>query len=164
MTAITLPMADADKAVQINLRCTFEEERAIDAACAALRVTQSQLVELGLIQATFDLGLRLFDDAAPRLKVGYVWPWEPKRPEGESAKARLVSYVPAPVYPTVETAAWAIRLSVPLFAIGAALRQVALAKLINERRQKAEPKKFNSQLAKVELPYGFDAIAKTSRD
>lgn len=157
-------MAEADKAVQINLRCTFDEERALEAACAALRITQSQLVELALIQASTDLGLQLLDDTAPRLKPGYVWPWEPKRPDGESAKARFVAYVPALIYPTIESAAWAVRLSVPLYAIGAALRLVARAKLINERRQKTEPKKFNAALAKVDLPYDFDALAKTHRD
>jgi hypothetical protein len=157
-------MADVDKAVQVNLRCTFEEERAIEAACVALRITQSHLVELSLIQASADLGLRLFDDLAPRLKPGYVWPWEPKRPDGESAKARFVAYVHAPIFPTIESAAWAVRLSVPLFAIGSSLRQVALLKLMNERRQKAEPKKWNAALAKIEVPYGFDALAKTHRD
>jgi len=153
----------APKATQVNLRCTYEEETAIEAACEVLGLTLSSLVELGLIQAVTDLGMTLLDDAAPRLKPGYVWPFAPKRPEGDSAKARITAYVPAAIYPTVESAAWALRLSLPMFAIGAALRQIALAKLINERRHKSEPAKFNVKLAKLTVPYEFDELVKSTR-
>lgn len=156
-------MPETPKANQVNLRVTFEEEKAISDACEALGLNISNLVEIGVIQAVIDLGMTLLDDSAPRLKPGYLWPWEPKRPEGESAKARITAYLPAPIYPTVESAAWALRLSVPMFSIGSALRHVSLAKLINERRQKSEPAKFNAKLAKVAVPYDFDALAKTTR-
>jgi uncharacterized protein (DUF1778 family) len=158
-----MPESSTPKATQVNLRCTYEEETCLTSAAEALGVNQSQLVELGLIQAVVDIGMTLVDDAAPRLKPGYIWPWEPKRPEGESAKARVTAYVPAIVYPTIESAAWALRLSVPQFAIGATLRLVALAKLINERRHKTEPQKHNPRLVKVVVPYGFDELAKTTR-
>jgi len=153
----------APKATQVNLRCTYEEEAAIEAACEVLGLTLSSLVELGLTQVVTDFGMMLMDDAAPRLKPGYVWPFAPKRPEGDSAKARITAYVPAAIYPTVEAAAWAVRLSIPMFAIGAALREIALAKLLNERRQKSEPAKFNSKLAKLTVPYAFDELVKSTR-
>lgn len=156
-------MVEADRAVQINLRCTPEEGRAIKDASAALRITQSQLVELALIEACAELGMQLLDDTPPRLKPEFVWPWKPKRAAGVTARARVVAYVPAVLYPAFENAAWAVRLSVPLYAIGAALRLVARGKLINEWRQKSAPKKFSVELAKVLLPYEFDMLVKPQR-
>lgn len=151
------------RAIQINLRCTYAEEDAIQAGSEALGLTLSNLVEIGLVQAVIDLGMLLLDDAPPRLKPGYVWPFAPQRPEGESAKARITAYVPAPLHPTVESAAWAVRLSLPMFAIGAALRHLALARLMNERRKKTEPAKYNEKLAALTLPYRFDEAVQSSR-
>lgn len=150
-------------AVQINLRPTFDEEGTIQQASAALLMTPSALIQLGLIQACTDLRMMLLDDEAPRLKPGFVWPFIPVRPEGASGKLRLTAYLQAALHPTVETAAWALRISVPMFAIGAALRLISLAKLVNERRAKSEPGKFNAQLAAVHVPYGFDEVAKAAK-
>lgn len=150
-------------ATQVNLRCTYEEEAALVAAAAALDLAVSYLVEAGGIQAALDLGGRLLDDAPPRLKPGFAWPWEPRRIEGESAKARITAYVGPTAAETVASAAWAVRLSTPLFLIGATLRLVAQLKLVNERRQKLEPGKYNEALAAVRLPYGFDELARTAK-
>lgn len=155
-----MPETKETKSIQVNLRCTYEEEEALRAACEAVPLTISRLVEIGVTQAVTDLGMALLDDAAPRLRPDYVWPFAPARPEGESAKTRLTAYIPADLYPTLETAAWAVRLSIPFFSIGAALREVALLKLMNERRK---PPKHNAALAKVALPYKFDDLVRTTR-
>lgn len=157
----------SSKAQQINLRCTYEEEACVEAAAVALGLTNSSVIELGLIQAVCDLGMTLLDDQAPRLRVGFVWPFEPKRPDGESAKTRITAYVAPAIYPAISSAAWAVRLSLPLFAIGAGLRFVAIARLVNERRGEAkeasEKAKFNPKLAKVNVPYDFDSLVKNPR-
>lgn len=154
---------NSHRAEQVNLRCTYEEEAALQAGCDALGLSLSNLVEIGVLQSCIDLGMTLLDDAPPRLKPGYVWPFAPKRPEGESSKARITAYIIAPLYPTVAAAAWAVRLSAPLFGIGSALRQIALIKLTNERRQKSEPAKFNAKLAKVVVPYDFEDVVRSTR-
>jgi hypothetical protein len=151
------------KAAQVNLRCTYEEEEAIASACEALGMSLSTLIEISVHQAVIDLGMTLLDEAAPRLKTGYVWPFAPRRPEGESSKARVTAYITAAVFPTLESAAWAVRLSTPLFCIGSTLRQIALAKLANERRQKSSPNTFNAKLAKVKVPYDFDGLVRSTR-
>jgi hypothetical protein len=159
-----MPAAEV-QAHQINLRVTYEEEAAIHAACEALGsgLTQSGLVQLAVFQALTDLGMLLGDDAPPRLKPEYSYPFVPQRPDGESARARVTVYVVDFTYPTLVTAAWALRISVPMLVIGATLRYVALLRLINERRQRAEPKKYNPALAKLSVPYDFDELVRSTR-
>ncbi len=156
-------MSEPMKAVQVNIRWTFEEEATIVAAAEALGLATSAFIELSLYQASVDLGMLLLDGAAPRLKPGYSWPYTPMRSEGESSRSRQTVYVPAAVYPTIVTAAWAVHLSVPLFAIGSTLRQVAFLKLANEKWQRVDAQRFNPKLASIRLPYDFDEVAKSAR-
>jgi hypothetical protein len=149
----------AQTAQQVGVRCTLEEHDALCAAAEALNITLSSLLELGAVTAVTDLGVLLGTDTTPRIRPGFAWPFAPLRPEGSSSARRITPYIPAPYFRSVEAVAWALRLSVPHFLIGATLRYIALRRLDNDRRRKADPS-YSAAIAALKVPYGFDALVR----
>lgn len=144
----------AAESKQMGVRCTFEEETCIRSAATALDVETSVLVELSMIDQCNALGMLVGSPTPPRLKPGYSWDFEPARADGDSAKTRLTVYASALLYPSFEAAAWTLRVSMPLFAIGSTLRYIAALKADNASRK--TEKTYNAALAKVTVPYDFD--------
>lgn len=143
---------------QLGIRCTFEEESCIREAAAALDVDVSTLLEVAMAQQCVDLGMALGDDTPPRLRPGFSWLFAPARGDGDSAKTRLTGYAGPLLYPTFESAAYALHVSVPLFAIGSTLRHIAILQAANAERR--GEKTHNAALAKVGVPYGFDELVR----
>lgn len=138
------------RSIQLGIRCTPEELKCIRAAATALAIETSVLVEIAMLDQCKDLRLVLGSPTVPRVSAGPAWDFVSAR---TGATGRITVYANPLVHPTFEAAAWALRVSVPVFAVGSSLQFIATLKSDNATRR--EEKTYNNALAKVDVPYGF---------
>ena len=163
------PMSDTIKVASkgfhpLTMRCTFQEEECIQKAAEISDLPMSNFVVLTLVESlNLTLGMSVFDDTPPRLRVGYQWPFAPQRADGDSAKTRLNAYIPKFMIPAVAAAHFGVHLTLPAFTIGSALRGVAYLKIVNERNKKLKNDMYQPEYEKLVVPYGFEDIVRSAK-
>jgi uncharacterized protein (DUF1778 family) len=130
--------SEAPAPKQISMRVTLEEERAIRAAAAALRLSLSDLVLLGGLEACHRMGLQ-----NPRAVPANLRPFTDAPVREASTRVTLNVRAPLLHHALFSRAADLSDLPLSNFMVGATLRSIA-------RHQKLDP--GDQRLAAVVLP------------